>query len=411
MRRLRQLSILLPALLVSLPVWADPAVISVTDATLVEGSAGLTDMLFTVRVDGDLYGEASVAYAVSPCTATPGDDYVDVNGFLTFSSASTSDTVAVPIRGDEDVEGTESLFLHLSDAVGAVIGRGRALGRILNDDVQVPAPRPRGDQDGDGRSDLVVWYERMVNGNPPGTVINWGLNGQVATLLTIPPEFPAGDWTVAATADVDADGLPELIWHHPKDGLAFSAYAQGEGFSEPEFDAPELLPAGTPPTAEIVGAGDFSDDGEADLLTWDPVSGALSIWVLKGEAIIGTETPEPAAADPGWRPEAVGDFDGDGSPDILWLHDASRQLRVWRMYGTKALEIVPFEPATAPASSQVVAIGDFDGDGDEDLVWQESSQELFMWLLEDGELVCADDLVPSTLQLSGWATWEVVGPR
>lgn len=418
MNRFRQLVILLPALLGSLPAWADSSVvISVEDVWHLEGSTGnYTDLTFNVTLTGAPAGYVTVAYSISPCTATPGDDYRDVSGILTFPPAGpgpTSEEVKVPVFGDLEFEGTESLVLHLFDATGAVLARDRALGFIRNDDdLFLPPAPPRSDYNRDGRSDIEVWYERLSGkGQPPGQGGIWPTNGQTATPM--PPESPAPPvaegWRLAGSADVDADGFPDRIWYHPEEGLVFSTYTEAEGFSEPDFDSPTLLPANATATGEAVGTGDFSGDGRPDLLIRDSVSGALSVWVLDGHSIAGTDTPEPATGDPGWRPLATGDFDGDGSPDVLWIEDASRQLEVWMVNDLKLRET---RSLGSPAAGWAhVATGDFDGDGDDDLLWQDVASELFMWFLEDTVRVCEDSLSPRTLALDGWDTWEVAGPR
>ncbi len=62
--------------------------------------------------------------------------------------------------------------------------------------------------------------------------------------------------------------------------------------------------------------GDFNGDGSPDILLRNKSTGDVRIWYLDGSAVIGQDTV--AGLGSPWNIVGVGDFNGDGSPDILW---------------------------------------------------------------------------------------------
>jgi len=77
-----------------------PATLAVGDATLIEGNAGTTNALVTVRLSGTSNPPVSVNYSTANGTALAGSDYQAASGTLTFKKGETSKTILVPVIGD-----------------------------------------------------------------------------------------------------------------------------------------------------------------------------------------------------------------------------------------------------------------------------------------------------------------------
>jgi ELWxxDGT repeat protein len=120
----------------------DTITINVEDVGVVEGNSGTTQAVFTLTVNVDHASTVGCTVATSaggptPPAATAGTDFVALGAtVVTFAAHEMSKTVSVTVNGDTVVEAAnESFGLSLSAPTGgAVLGRTKALGTILDDD-------------------------------------------------------------------------------------------------------------------------------------------------------------------------------------------------------------------------------------------------------------------------------------
>jgi hypothetical protein len=109
-------------------------VVSVANASVVEGNTGTSLLRFTVSLAGTSNVAASVDYATTGTTATAGSDFESATGTLTIPSGATSATVDVVVNGDVVAESNETLSLTLTNPSDATLGDGTAQGTIVNND-------------------------------------------------------------------------------------------------------------------------------------------------------------------------------------------------------------------------------------------------------------------------------------
>ena len=109
-----------------------PPGLTVADAEVEEGPNAT--LAFAVTLSRVPSGTVRVDYATSDGTATAGSDYTATSGTLTFAAGETSKTVSVAVLDDAHDEGSETLTLTLSTAVGAYLADGTAIGTITNSD-------------------------------------------------------------------------------------------------------------------------------------------------------------------------------------------------------------------------------------------------------------------------------------
>ena len=111
-------------------------VLSVADATVTEGDWAEL-MPFAVRLSAAAAQRVRVRASTrvsSPVSARPKEDYWPQSELVTFRPGETEKTVWVYIYNDSHDEDPETFEVVLSDADGATIGDGVAVGTIVNDD-------------------------------------------------------------------------------------------------------------------------------------------------------------------------------------------------------------------------------------------------------------------------------------
>jgi len=159
-------------------------------------------------------------------------------------------------------------------------------------------------------------------------------------------------------------------------------------------------PGGHPLGSHIAGVGDFNRDGTSDLLWFNPSNMAAEVWTLANakwaaSASIGTH---PA----GYNIAGIGDFNGDGHGDVLWVNPTNNQTDIWNLQNGQWFASTTIGPH--PMGYQFAGIGDFDRDGTSDVVWfNPSNGDVDIWMVKNG--TWAGSVAPGRHP----AGWEVGG--
>ncbi len=112
----------------------DPPVVSIADARRAEGDTGAADLVFTASLSAPSGRAIDVAWATADDSAVAPADYTAGRGTLRFAPGATTAAITVSVRGDTVDESDETLLVNLSNPVNASLGRGRAVGTIVDDD-------------------------------------------------------------------------------------------------------------------------------------------------------------------------------------------------------------------------------------------------------------------------------------
>lgn len=201
---------------------------------------------------------------------------------------------------------------------------------------------------------------------------------------------------VAAQANA-ADGTDDVLWFNSMTGDVSVWY-----MADAALALEVLVGSVEPGVAWVIdGTGDFDGNGTPDVLWRNGVTGDVVIWFMDGPTLVRSVLVARIPITSLWAVKGVGDFDGDGKADICWYRPSTRTIALWLMDGPTI------------TAAQVVAtgidvnwafggIGDFDGDGDTDFIWHNSStNDVALWLT-DGSTITQAGVIASAL-FTVWA--------
>jgi hypothetical protein len=196
----------------------------------------------------------------------------------------------------------------------------------------------------------------------------------VIVTVTVSPAKPAGSLLPApgspfvagyypfaqAVGDFNGDGIPDLAFAIYEGGYVSVLLGNGSGGFSPALNSPFLV-ASTYTVPVALAVADFNGDGHLDIITLNN-SATFSLLTGDGSGGFALAAGSPVALQSYSTSLAVGDFNGDGSPDLA-ITMASGGLTVLLGNGNGGFTAAPggtVGTGTRPAS---VAVGDFNGDG------------------------------------------------
>lgn len=239
-----------------------------------------------------------------------------------------------------------------------------------------------GDFDGDGKDD-VLWKR-----SDTGKVAVWCMDGTTATdgltTGTIKDSLST-NWRIKGVGDFDGDGKDDALWRNHATGTL--AVWLLDGTTHTDNLTTGVIKSGLSMDWRIKGLGDFNGDGKKDVLFRNMSTGSVAVWLLDGateSASLTTGTIKDGLS-LYWRYMAIGDFDGDGKDDVMFRNESSGKVAVWLLDGATSTDSLTTGNVHDGLSLywQLKGVGDFNADGKDDIAWQNvSSGKVAVWCMD-----------------------------
>jgi hypothetical protein len=276
------------------------------------------------------------------------------------------------------------------------------VGRLVNNQIQFTAQDDPGpnfrlvaatDFDGNGKSDLVFLNTSQT---PLADVRIW-TDFQRSTERLWRQVKPV--WDVQVTGDLDGDGAGDIVWRYladdPRDtGVSYIWFYNGG-------NTPVVRKRGGAPLSwSLVGAADFDGNGAADMVYVSPEN---QVRVLMATPNRTCANLSAGVVPTGFKAIKLGDFTGNGRAELLMRNPTTGQTLLKTMNASgltlPAFTGDPDDPNAACTSSslalttsdlgllpsdpawQLLATGDFDGNGIVDIAWKRADGTITLWLL------------------------------
>ena len=274
------------------------------------------------------------------------------------------------------------------------------------------------DFDGNGTSDLIV--RDCISGANPNAVSAYysALAGPPAYTDDEITTYNMNGWSSVGFGDFDGDGDGDLLWSNDSTGT-FGLWLMDTSLYPGTPYVPTAM-AGTMTGFVPIGTGDFDGNGTTDILFQNTVTFGTEIWLMSNvtpgvytqRSVYGTS---PGAD---WLMRGVGDLDNDGDADILWQRTLTAAtnpgaVACWLIDTSIVAPAAPYSPASIYSSGipgwQIYGLCDWDADGDDDVIWKSDSiGNMATWELE-GVSGSSVLYTPAAITLAETVGWDVIG--
>jgi hypothetical protein len=429
--------------------------LSVGDVTVVEGTGGTTNAVFTLTLTSPTTG-SSVSVATANGTATAPADYTATSTVATFGPGASTTTVSVPVVTDGTVEPDETFTLSLSSPVNAVLVDAQGVATLVNDDLPAASVGDVVVTEGDSGSLNASFTVSLSQVAPFPSSLSYLAAAGTATAgvdfgaVGGSVRFPAGTTTQAVlvpilgdrvnentetfsvnlsapVAATVADGVAQgTILDNDAAGLTISDVVVRERVAPATAVATFTVTLAPPGTATVnwatadgtaTGGSDYVAGGGPLSFTPGSSTQLVTVTVSPDALVEGVETfavdlsgASGASIAHGTGtarildPPAGGDFNADNRNDLLWRHDVSGENVLWFMNGANLINGTFTTPPTlTDVRWKMVGTNDFNADGRPDILWRHAvSGENVLWYMNGSVLASGTFLTPSSLADVRW---------
>jgi streptogramin lyase len=302
-------------------------------------------------------GGSTTEFTIPTSNSTPQDITTGPDGNLWFTETTGNKIGRITTAGTI----TEFTIPTANSGVSGIVKKGRALW------FTEPGAHQIGRLTVAGVGGTIAEFPTPIAGSAPTQIVA-GSDGALWFVDANGNAPSIGRVQLPETAhDFNDDSFSDILWRDTSGNLAIWEMNSGTILNPSNSGL-----GGVPTNWSIVGQRDFNGDGNADIL-WRDTAGDLAIWEMSGTTILNPSNSGLGSVSTVWSIVGTGDFNGDGYADILWRNTTTGDVAIWEMNGTTILNPSSSGVGTVATNWTVVGVGDFNGDGKADILWQNTS--------------------------------------
>lgn len=191
---------------------------------------------------------------------------------------------------------------------------------------------------------------------PSGSTVTWG--------GSIDPGAHSTSYQVAGVADFDGDGTKDILWRNPTTGQV-DEWHMASGTWAGSIDL-----GSHGPDWKVIGTLDLTNDGTSDVLWRNSTTGQIDEWVMAGGQWSRLIDLGSRGAD--WQVIGTGSSWANGVAygEIFFRNVSTGRIDEWVIKDGHWMQSVDL--GSRSADWQIAAAGDFNRDGSDDVLWRNS---------------------------------------